>query len=151
GRRILAMRIALFSENFPLHQTAIGGLVLHLLEDLEAEGHTCLLLTPQELPLRLGRTQAIGVDSGNLTQVLRDFRPDLVHAIQPGPVGVKDVRAAWETGVRGVTSFHADDILLAGRLGFVFNSVVMWPAVREVRAEGSLAQVHRYLRSKTLG
>lgn len=128
------MRVALVCEDLLDHQDPVGSIVLHLVEHLEAHGHSCLLLTPSGIPLLMGRTRVVTLDNAwagqpagaNLVSALSEFQPDILHSLQPVRLGVEALGVARELGVPAIASFHSEFIDLARQWGFGITGELMW-------------------------
>ena len=152
------MRIALVAEKLPENQDPIGSVVLHLVDHLETHGHSCLLLTAQGIPLLMGRTRVLGLSNPwedgepktGLYETLKDFQPDLLHAVQPVEVGVKASRVSREMGIPTVTSHHGEFLELARLWGFVGTDELMWSYFQTLYDSVDLALVPSFINKKQL-
>lgn len=119
------MRIAFFTETF---LPKIDGIVVnltHLLEHLQAKGHESIVFAPKQddipeeyagatvvpvpavsLPfypeLKLGRPWRVQDD------VLSDFKPDLVHLVNPTSLCIAGLEIAIDQKLPVVASYHTD-------------------------------------------
>jgi glycosyltransferase involved in cell wall biosynthesis len=117
------MRIAILTETFLPKWDGVANALCHLLEHLAIRGHTSLMFAPEGAPPRYAKTPIVGlscfafpiypdlklvppvVDVG---RQLADFRPDLVHLVNPASLGLAGFRHARALGVPVVASYHTD-------------------------------------------
>lgn len=152
------MRIAIVAEYIPSHQDGVGGMLFHLLEHLETHGHSSLLLTTEGSPLRVGRTQVVSVHSSwqtgevrsSLQQSLEDFRPDIMHAIQPVALGVEAMHKARELGTPLLASYHSEFLQLAASWGFGMPGDLMWSYFRVLHDLANVSLVPTYFHQMQL-
>ncbi len=117
------MRIALFAESFLPKWDGIANTLCRLLEHLAAKGHVSLMFAPAGAPTHYAATRIVGLSSFSfplypdlklvpplvsVKDELTDFRPDLVHLVNPASMGVAGLRAARDLGVPVVASYHTD-------------------------------------------
>lgn len=119
------MRIAFFTETFLPHTDGVVTRLLHTLTELRAAGHEALVVAPRaprmppsyagarvleapSIPLPVYPDMRLGLPMVSLTQrqELHDFRPDVVHAINPVVLGVRALWYARFLGIPFVASYH---------------------------------------------
>jgi len=117
------MRVAIFAETFLPKWDGVANTVCHLLEYLAANGHESLMIAPEGAPSRYAATPIHGCPCFALpmypalrlvtprpglgTEIL-DFRPDIVHLVNPALLGISGLHRAREAGVPVVASYHTD-------------------------------------------
>lgn len=126
------MRIALITETFLPKVDGIVNTLCHLLEHLARRGHTSLLLAPNGGPAQYASTQVIGFPTlpfplypelRLVTHIsaaiahLKQFKPDIVHVINPVWLGVAGLWRARSLSLPSVASYHTDVPGFAARWG----------------------------------
>lgn len=117
------MRVAIFAETFLPKWDGIASTTCRLLEHLERRGVESLMFAPEGAPARYAGTPIIGEPCfplpfypelklaqprAGLGDELADFRPDVVHVINPALMGAAGLRRARELDVPVVASYHTD-------------------------------------------
>jgi len=160
-----ALRIALFSEVFLPKVDGIVNTLCRLLDHLHLRGHASLLIAPEGGPDSYASTPIIGVEASSfplypelrlvspwigfagwsrLNQILDDFKPDLVHVINPVALGlagigyVQRARRERQTPIPLAASYHTDIPGFAERWGLGFISPALWGLVRAVHNQADL-------------
>ncbi len=127
------MKIALFTETFLPKIDGIVNTLCHLLDHLALRGHTGLLFAPEGGPGQYASTSVVGlptvpslfypelrlvrpfVDVGSH---LVEFKPDLVHLVNPVFLGLPGLRAARRLDIPVVASYQTDIPGFMSRWGF---------------------------------
>lgn len=117
------MRIAIFTETFLPKWDGVATTMCKLLDHLADRGHASLMFAPQGAPERYADTSIIGLPSVafplyrdlklvppliDVRQQLADFKPDLVHLVNPASMCIAGQRHASALGVPTVASYHTD-------------------------------------------
>lgn len=117
------MRIAIFAETFLPKWDGIANTLCHLLEYLAAHGHNTLMFAPEGAPARYAGAPIVGLPAFafpfypdlrlvppvmNVEHRLADFRPDVVHIVNPALLGLVGLRHARSLNVPVVASYHTD-------------------------------------------
>lgn len=117
------MRIAIFAETFLPKWDGVANTICHLLEYLAAEGHESLMIAPEGAPDRYADTPILGqpcfalpwypalrlvAPRPNLGLEIHEFRPDIIHLVNPALLGACGLRRAREANVPVVASYHTD-------------------------------------------
>ncbi len=153
------MRLAIFAETFLPKWDGIANTLCHLLDYLAAHGHTALMFAPEGAPAQYAGTPIVGLPAFafpfypdlrlvppimNVERRLAEFRPDIVHLVNPAFLGLTGLRHARALDVPVVASYHTDlpgytDIY---RLGWFRDS--LWAYFRWLhnQADLSLAPSH---------
>ena len=135
------MRVAFVAESFLPHMNGVTGSVLQSVRHLTESGHETLVIAPEatlaprpgaaahdsahgdvvrlpSVPLP-GYTQvrlAMARD-GHVTDILRDFAPDVVHLASPFFLGWRGLTAAENLGIPTVAVYQTDVIAYMRRYG----------------------------------
>lgn len=117
------MRIALFTETFLPKFDGIVTRLTRTLEQLDALGHDVLIFAPGNPPAKFGRFDVVpvpaisffaypevkyGIPKPKDFQTLRDFDPDVIHAVNPVWTAGCGVLAAKALRLPLVASFHTN-------------------------------------------
>ncbi len=156
GRRL---RIAIVSE---VSLGAIDGVVTRLmrtLEELGRAGDEVLLVAPDGGPTQYAGVEIVGMPAvrlplypdgrgyppkrvslptRRLDEVLRRFRPDVIHAINPVLLGLSAAAAARRQGVPLVASYHAHLPAYTRFYRIGFMESVGWSYLRSVHNRAQL-------------
>jgi phosphatidylinositol alpha 1,6-mannosyltransferase len=147
------MRIAIFAESFLPKWDGVAKTVCHLLDHLAGRGHASLMFAPQGAPVRYAETPIVGLSSFvfplypelklvppvvNVRQQLADFRPDLVHLINPASLGLAGLRQARELGLPVVASYHTDIPGYAVQYGYELLRDPLWAYFRWLHNQADL-------------
>lgn len=134
------MRIAIFTETFLPKVDGIVVKVCRLLEHLHAQGHTALVFAPGYSPRSYADATVIPFRSlsvpfypemsipppwAMVDLKVREFKPDLIHLVNPISLGLAGLRVAKMYHIPVIASYHTD---LPGfaenwKLGFLSNSI----------------------------
>lgn len=134
------MRIAVFTETFLPKVDGIVVKVCRLLEHLEKRGHSALVFGPGGSPKSYAGAKVISFRSLHMPfypemnisppwavveDKFREFKPDLVHLVNPVSLGLAGLRAAKLFQVPVIASYHTDVPGFAEywKLGFLSNSI----------------------------
>ena len=134
------MRIAIFTETFLPKVDGIVVKVCRLLEHLEARGHSALVFAPSGSPKSHAGAKVISYRSlpvpfypelnisppwAIVDLKLREFKPDLIHLVNPVSLGLAGLRAAKLYQIPVIASYHTDVPGFAEHwnLGFLSNSI----------------------------
>lgn len=118
------MRLSLCTDTFLPEVNGVTTVLAQMRDGMEARGHEVQVLAPRyEHPLadehgihRLGAIPAPGYPQVRLSfpwlrglhRRLDDFKPDVIHAVTEGPLGLFGRRYARQRGIPLVSSFHTD-------------------------------------------
>ncbi|MEY2975801.1 MAG: hypothetical protein RIR49_2221 [Actinomycetota bacterium] len=124
--------MVIVAESFLPSVNGVTNSVLRTVEHLEASGHEAVVVAPGAGPTEIGRSPVIRVPSVDLpryddvrigiprpgfTSLMRDLRPDVVHAAAPVVLGAAALRAARRIGIPSVAIFQTDLAGFAKRHG----------------------------------
>lgn len=149
------MRIAYVTETW---DPSVDGVVTRLratLSELHGAGHETLVVAPApglraqryegvvEIPAVgfsfVGGGKPLGLPMRRrVTEVIADFAPDVVHVVNPFVLGTAGVRAARQTGLPLVASFHQDIAAVARHYRVGFLSPAIWGHVRRLHDRAAL-------------
>ncbi|HOU15784.1 MAG TPA: glycosyltransferase family 1 protein [Anaerolineae bacterium] len=117
------MRIAIFAETFLPKWDGIANTLCHFLEYLAGHGHMALMFAPEGAPEQYAGTPIVGLPAFafpfypdlrlvppliNVERRLADFRPDIVHIVNPAFLGLTGLHHARKLHVPVVASYHTD-------------------------------------------
>lgn len=130
------MRIALFTEVFLPKVDGVVTRITRSLDHLAELGHTALVFAPGDPPDHYGPHRVvrvrsvsfrpwypelrIGLPTPRIAQEMIDFRPDVVHAVNPVWLAAYGVVSARRRNLPLLASFHTDVPSYATRLGLPF-------------------------------
>lgn len=134
------MRIAIFTETFLPKVDGIVVKVCRLLEHLEKKGHDALVFAPSGSPPTYAGFEVLSFHSMRVPfypelnisppwafvgRSLTQFKPDLIHLVNPVSLGLAGLRAAKLFQVPVLASYHTDVPGFAEhwRLGFLSDSI----------------------------
>jgi phosphatidylinositol alpha 1,6-mannosyltransferase len=147
------MRIALFTETFLPKIDGIVNTLTYLTRHLQRRGHDCLIFAPEGGPSRLGYAQVVGLPAYpfplyvglkivppyiDVLDLLKHFRPDVVHVVNPIAIGWIGMRHARQLGVPLLASYHTDIPGFAARWGLDFLSEPLWAYLRWIHNQADL-------------
>lgn len=117
------MRVAIVTENFLPKLDGVTRTLAMLLEHLQRQGHTTLLLGPEGAPRRYAGARIIGArgvplplypelrllfPAPALERRLALFRPDIVHVVDPMILGAAGIVWGQRLGVPVLASYHTN-------------------------------------------
>nr|NLD39761.1 glycosyltransferase family 1 protein [Actinomycetales bacterium] len=118
------MRIAFFTETFLPKIDGVVTRIIRTLEELEQLGHEALVFAPGNPPpthagARVVRVNSVafkplypearfGLPTVGIASSLADFRPDIVHAVNPVWIGGYGILASRRRDLPLLASFHTD-------------------------------------------
>ncbi|MDF8263082.1 glycosyltransferase family 4 protein [Luteipulveratus flavus] len=114
------MRVAIVTESFLPTLNGVTTSVCRILDCLRAAGHQALVVCPGPAPASYAgfevhtvmgvtvRQFRVGLPSYDLERVLRDFRPDVVHAASPFGLGARGLAAARNLRIPAVAIYQTD-------------------------------------------
>ena len=147
------MRIAIFAETFLPKLDGIANTLCHLLDYLQDHGHRALLFCPKGAPEVYAGTRVIGLPAMafpfyrdlklvppvvNVSEELRDFRPELIHLVNPASLGLVGMGEAARRHVPVVASYHTDLPGYTHQYGLPFMEGPMWSYLRFVHNAADL-------------
>lgn len=144
------MRIALFSETYLPQRNGVAILVDRLARHLADQGHEVFLAAPEAtggeqptLPDSIELVRVAGVPlprypdlripppwSRRIMHAVRDFKPDVIHALTEYSLGLIGQRAGKNLGVPTVASFHTNIPRYLPYYGFGWASGIAWRYLR---------------------
>ncbi len=117
------MRVAIFAETFLPKWDGVANTICHLLDHLAAKGHESLMIAPEGAPSSYAATPILGrpcfalpmypalrlvAPRPGLGSEILDFKPDIVHLVNPALLGISGLHRAREAGVPVLASYHTD-------------------------------------------
>lgn len=141
------LRIAVFTETFLPKIDGIVSVLTLMLRRLNELGHQVILFGPSGGPKEYAGAEIVGVGGPPLPfypelrvsvprpyvwHKVRDFRPDIVHVVNPFFLGPFGLMFAKRLGVPTLASFHTDVARYAGHYGVGFISSALWAYMRNI-------------------
>lgn len=115
------MRVAVVSESFLPTVNGVTTSVLRVLDHLAAHGHEALVIVPSagspreyagfpvhEVPALAYRQFPVGLPNSQVSGLLAQFRPDVLHVASPFLLGAQAIAAANRMGVPSVAIYQTD-------------------------------------------
>jgi phosphatidylinositol alpha 1,6-mannosyltransferase len=141
------MRVAVVTESFLPQVNGVTNSVLRVCEQLRARGHEALVVAPGRGPTEYAGARVVRAPSlpmpgytdfrlarpwPHLTEVLRDFRPDVVHLASPAVLGAQAAFAARRLHLPVVAVYQTDLAGFASRYGLSSVERSIWRWLRTV-------------------
>ncbi|CCH90806.1 GDP-mannose-dependent alpha-mannosyltransferase [Modestobacter italicus] len=152
----VGMRVAVVAETFLPAVNGVVGSVLRVVDHLALRGHDPVVIAPSgssyesrcgarvevvTVPaMRLPRYRQLPLarPAGDLTDLLRRLRPDVVHLASPAVLGLAAARAARTLGVPSVAVFQTDLAAYAQRYRLPGGPAAAWRYLRTVHGTADL-------------
>ena len=147
------MKIALFTETFLPKVDGIVTRLSHTVDHLQRSGDQVLVFSPdgglQEykgakicgvpgFPLPLYPELKLALPRPSLRQALEDFRPDLIHIVNPAVLGLGGLYYAKSLGVPLVASYHTHLPKYLEHYGLGMLEGVMWELLKMVHNQAQI-------------
>ena len=147
------MRVAIITENFLPKLDGVTRTLARLLEHLQALGHCALLLGPESGIEHYAGAEIVGTAGFPLPfypelkfnffrplfiRRLNDFRPDIVHLVDPVVLGAAGLAAARFLNLPAVSSYHTNLAAYCGHFGFPIFTGPMWSYNRFIHNQCAL-------------
>lgn len=147
------MRVAIITENFLPKLDGVTRTLARLLEHLQMQGHQALLLGPHSGMQQYAGAELVGTAGLPLPfypelkfnffrplfmRRLNEFRPDIVHLVDPVVLGVAGLAAARVRNLPVVSSYHTNLAAYCGHFGFPFLTQPMWSYNRSIHNKCAL-------------
>lgn len=149
----LPMRVAIITENFLPKLDGVTRTLAKLLEYLQMAGHQALLLGPDSGMEHYAGAEIIGTAGFPLpfypelkfnffrplfVRRLNQFRPHLVHVVDPVVLGTAGLAAARMLNTPLISSYHTNLAAYCGYFGFPMLTRPMWAYTRFLHNHCSL-------------
>jgi phosphatidylinositol alpha 1,6-mannosyltransferase len=148
------MRVAVVSESFLPTVNGVTTSVVRLLDHLAAEGHQAIVVAPaagapreyagfrvHEVPALAYRQFPVGLPNSQISGLLAQFRPDVLHVASPFLLGAQAIAAAKRLGVPSVAIYQTDVSGYARRNRLAAASAFAWRLVRWIHEGADLTLV----------
>ncbi|TFV48997.1 glycosyltransferase family 1 protein [Blastococcus sp. TF02A-35] len=150
------MRVAVVAETFRPAVNGVVNSVLRTVDHLAVRGHTPVVVAPSggsyqspcgaevqvvtvpSMRLPLYRGLPLARPGGDLTRVLADLAPDVVHLASPAVLGASAGRAARALGIPSVAVFQTDLAAFARRYRVPGGAAAAWRVLRSVHGSADL-------------
>ena len=135
------MRVAIITENFLPKLDGVTRTLARLLEHLQIQGHQALLLGPESGMGQYAGAELVGTAGLPLPfypelkfnffrplfiRRLNEFRPDIVHLVDPVVLGATGLAAARVLNLPVVSSYHTNLAAYCEHFGFPIFTRPMW-------------------------
>jgi glycosyltransferase involved in cell wall biosynthesis len=147
------MRVAIITENFLPKLDGVTRTLAKLLEHLQLTGHEAMLLGPDSGMEEYAGAEIVGTAGlpfpfypelkfnffrPLFMRRLGDFRPDIIHLVDPVILGATGLAAARFFNVPLVSSYHTNLAAYCEHFGFSLLTRPMWSYNRFVHSQCSL-------------
>ena len=147
------MRIAIITENFLPKLDGVTRTLAKLLEHLQSTGHEAMLLGPDSGMEEYAGAEIVGTAGlpfpfypelkfnffrPLFMRKLDEFRPDIIHLVDPVILGATGLAAARFFNVPLVSSYHTNLAAYCEHFGFSLLTRPMWSYNRFVHSQCSL-------------
>ncbi len=133
------------SESFLPTVNGVTNSVCRVLDRLAAEGHDAIVICPaagaparyagfpvHQVPAVTYRQFPVGLPSPQVTRLLSDFKPDVLHAAAPFLLGAQAIAAANRLGIPSVAVYQTDVAGYARRNRLRLAAPVAWRLLKWV-------------------
>ncbi len=147
------MRVAIITENFLPKLDGVTRTLARLLEHLQLNGHQALLLGPESGMEEYAGAEVVGTAGVALPfypelkfnffrplfmRRLSEFRPDLIHLVDPVILGAVGLGAARLLDIPVISSYHTNLATYCEHFGFSFFTKPMWLYNRFIHSQCAL-------------
>jgi phosphatidylinositol alpha 1,6-mannosyltransferase len=145
------MRVAVVSESFLPTVNGVTTSVVRVLEHLAARGHDATVIVPaagspreyagfpvHQVPALAYRQFPVGLPNAQVSGLLAEFRPDVLHVASPFLLGAQAIAAANRLGVPSVAIYQTDVSGYARRNRLAAASAFAWRLVRWIHEGADL-------------
>ena len=147
------MRVAIITENFLPKLDGVTRTLARLLEHLQMQGNQALLLGPDSGMEQYAGAELVGTAGLPLPfypelkfnffrplflRRLNEFRPDIVHLVDPVVLGATGLAAARVLNRPVVSSYHTNLAAYCGHFGFSLLTRPMWSYNRFIHNQCAL-------------
>jgi phosphatidylinositol alpha 1,6-mannosyltransferase len=147
----MGMRVAVVSESFLPTLNGVTTSVVKLLEHLAASGHEAIVIVPaagsprrfagfpvHEVAAVAYRQFPVGLPNLQVSALLADFAPDVMHVASPFLLGAQSIAAANRLGIPSVAIYQTDVSGYARRNRLAVASSFAWRVVRWIHEGADL-------------
>jgi phosphatidylinositol alpha 1,6-mannosyltransferase len=147
----MGMRVAVVSESFLPTLNGVTTSVVKVLEHLEANGHEAIVIVPaagsprryagfpvHEVAAVAYRQFPVGLPNTQVSALLADFSPDVMHVASPFLLGAQSIAAANRLGIPSVAIYQTDISGYARRNRLAVASNFAWRVVRWIHEGADL-------------
>ncbi len=104
------MKILLASDAWPPQVNGVVRTMLTVMHELEALGHTVVTLTPEQcftVPCPFYKEIRLALNPGGaVARVIEETKPDAIHIVTEGPIGIAARRWCLKQGLHFTTAYH---------------------------------------------
>lgn len=117
------MRIAIVTESFLPSTDGIVTRLVNAIRYMKSQGHDILVIAPdlgkisftdarvagiRSVTLPFYKSRRFSLPSARVKQILEDFRPDIVHAVNPLLLAASGAKYAKQLGIPLIASYHTN-------------------------------------------
>lgn len=145
------MRIAVVTESFLPTLNGVTNSVKKVLDHLRLRGHDAIVICPKagapasyagfpvhQVPTVNLREFPVGLPSPQVEQILREFRPDVLHAASPAMLGWHALIAARRRGIPSVAIFQTDVAGYTQRNKLGLMRDFTWKLIRAIHSQADI-------------
>lgn len=147
------MRIALFTETFLPKVDGIVTRLKHTVEHLQRLGHHVLVFAPEGglteymgakihgvpgFPLPLYPELKLALPRPSIGQALEEFKPDLIHVVNPAVLGLSGLYQAKALNIPLVASYHTHLPKYLEHYGLGMLEGVLWELIKVAHNQAEL-------------
>lgn len=147
----MGMRVAVVSESFLPTVNGVTTSVVKVLEHLADRGHEAMVIVPaagsprryagfpvHEVAALAYRQFPVGLPNTQVSALLADFAPDVLHVASPFLLGAQAIAAANRLGIPSVAIYQTDVSGYARRNRLAVASAFAWRVVRWIHEGADL-------------
>ncbi len=147
------MRVAVITESFLPTISGVTTSVCRVLDHLARHGHDAIVIAPagappeyagfpvHTVPALAYRQFPVGLPSPDVSRLLQDFRPDVLHAASPFLLGAQGIAAANRLDIPTVAIYQTDVAGYARRNNLGQAAGLAWRLVKWVHEGADLTLV----------
>jgi phosphatidylinositol alpha 1,6-mannosyltransferase len=148
------MRILVVTESFLPTVNGVTNSVCKVLEHLRLRGHDAMVVVPSagspshyagfpvvEVPALGYRQFQVGLPSVQMSSIIADFTPDVVHVASPFLLGAQAISVARNLGIPTIAIFQTDVAGYARSNGLGAATAVAWKIIKLVHSKAELTLV----------
>ena len=147
------MRIALFTETFLPKVDGIVTRLKHTVDHLQRQGNQVLVFSPEGglreykgakihgvsgFPLPLYPELKLALPRPSIGEALEDFRPDLVHVVNPAVLGLAGIYYSKTLDLPLVASYHTHLPKYLEHYGLGMLEGLMWELIKAMHNQAQI-------------
>lgn len=144
------MKVAIVTESFIPSANGVTTSVLRVLDHLKNRGHEAIIVCPgpapesyRGFPVRTCTAVTVlgfraGLPNPDLSRILTEFKPDVIHAASPFVLGAQALGIARRMHIPSVAVFQTDVAGFARQNGYALTANAAWRWLRVVHNSADL-------------